>query len=134
MKTYRGDMGPPPTIRVDDGATERVLIESPDLAWGKTAPDEARRTIAMLLLFDALGDMRQAHTYHQRFKYRTVVTWREGQPWEINEAEIRGHVDDMKAVESSATTMRRQIEREPAPIVNEGGQGIGWTKQGKSAS
>lgn len=133
MKTYRGDIGPPPIIRVDEYGDERVLLVSDDLAWGKKAPDPGRRLIAILLLNDALnGDTARAHKYHQRFKHRTVAMWNEDQPWEITDQEIIAHVKDMEAIELETAPMRRQVDREPAPVVMEGGQGIGWTKQGEN--
>ena len=139
MKTYRGDPGPPCVVLVwsDDMPDTPPWELNPTLseqgfAWGQkvdTRGDQARLALAMLI--DLLGDEKEAAKYNQRLKYRLLYPLKPEESWEITGAEILGHVEDMKRIARETAPLIKQMALEPAPVVNEGGQGIGISKEGR---
>ncbi len=137
MKVYRGNATPPegfPAVTVDlvgDGAVQMPLqpeLQAEGFEWGKKGLTLGEKRLAFALLLDATGDKDLALRYHQRLKHRITPSMKT--TWSMTDAEILAHVQSMKDIERESTPMVRQVAQEPAPVVNEGGQGIGWSKQG----
>lgn len=131
MKVYRGKASFPNavTVEADSGSPPSPLqpaLAALGYSWGNTSPGDAR--LALAILTDVLGSEAEASRYHQRLKHRMVQTWPAEQDWTCTEDEVRLHIEDMRRIEREAAPMVRQMAREPAPVVMEGGAGIVWDR------
>ena len=128
MKIYRGHPGPPEsTVTVHEGGTTRPLYRPAvgDLGYGWGDGGMLATRLALALAGDVLDDDHEATKIYQRLKHRTVRLWPADQPWMITEADLKAQIEDIRKVERETAQMRAMVAREPAPVVNEGGLGIG---------
>jgi len=129
MKIYKGELGPALGVVVMVGEGAQISPLLPGLAgdgygWGDGGPASTR--LALALAVDVLGDEGRAMRVYQRLKHRLVTGLRKESGWTITEDEIVAQIADIEKVERDTATIRGMVAREPAPVVMEGGQGIGW--------
>lgn len=132
MKTYRGDLGPPVSVSVSaDGDDPVAFTDDADFtgAWGQKLMTPASTNLIHALALDAGVSKDMTDKVLTRLKWRLIPIWSSSiAPWYITDAEIRAQVDVILKVEAETQQTRAMVAREPAPVVMEGGQGIGWTK------
>lgn len=132
MKTYRGDLGPPVSISVSaDGDDPVPFADGADFtgAWSQKLMTAASTNLIRALAIDAGVSKDMTDKVLTRLKWRLIPIWSSSiAPWYITDAEIRAQVDVILKVEAETQQTRAMVAREPAPVVMESGQGIGWTK------
>src|SRR5258706_4361664 len=124
-KIYRGMPGG--QVTVEDGGKVTVLppFDSTrvDFAWGNSNAGASHLSLA--LAESVLGNREEAVRFYQRLKHRTVMLWPKAGQWSISEKDILSHIDDMRQNERMSAQAKAMVAQQPAPVVYEGGTGIG---------
>lgn len=152
MKIYRGHVGDPVTVTVDDAGGPRFLKpknEDIGFAWGNpyegarpgqltnATEEEAAKVrehfrlrsaginqLILAIATDALGNEEDAVKVYQRLKHRTVLTWPSNQPWSITDSAIFKMVEQIHEIERETAHLRKShYVRE---VVSEVGGGVVW--------
>jgi hypothetical protein len=139
-KTYRGVPGDPPKVTVNGRKLANPIVDGVGFDWGSLAPggDAAvyrRRAmtvtrLALAICADLMG-IDEGRKVYMRIRQRIVETWPSHAPWSITSRELLAHVEDMRRVQTEYEVERRRVNLEPAPVVFEGGGGVGWDSHGE---
>src|SRR5882672_7543125 len=126
MSTYAGIPGVPAVVVVL-GADAPVPLPGGPFAWGKTAPHGAAMALSRALLRHALGPMGvlKADRMATRFLWRTIRTWQGDQPFQISQAEVLAHVEDIEETARQMEPVRQRAMLERGEVVSDRGAGIG---------
>jgi len=114
------------TVTVGKGRAKTLqpTIGKLGYGWGDGGP--ASRRLAIALLYDALdGNDARTYKFYVRFLHRVIASRPATVGWSMDEEEVLGLVEEMENVENQSASARRAVSLEPAPVVNEGGMGIG---------
>ena len=124
MKVYRGTPGG--QVTVEDGGKVTVLPSvnvKMGFAWGSGGAEASHLSLA--LAESVLGDHEEAVRFYQRLKHRTVMSWTKSSQWSISEKDLLSHIEDMRQNERESSQAKAMVSQQPAPVVYEGGTGIG---------
>lgn len=135
MGRYRGWRaadGAAVAVSVPDGGGGEERPLRPDIGalgydWGK-ANEGAKRLAVALLAMVIPDDNHRIVRVYMRFTHRTVATW-SAPTWSIDDDAIRRVVEDIERVERETSQTRRMAIQQPAPVANEGGADVTWTKR-----
>jgi len=124
MKIFRGVPGG--QVTVEDGGKVTVLPSVGNtklgFAWGNGNAEAGH--LALALAENVLGH-QEATRFYQRLKHRTVMTWTAASQWSISEKDLLSHIEDMRQNERDSAQAKAMVAQQPAPVVYEGGTGIG---------
>lgn len=123
MKIYRGQPGGQVTVEEGGKVTVLPSLRKSGFAWGNGGAESSH--LALALAGNVLGDLDEAARFHQRLKHRTVMTWTAASQWSISEKDLLSHIDDMRQNERESAQAKAMVVQQPAPVVYEGGTGIG---------
>src|SRR5258706_1860813 len=124
MKVYRGQPGG--QVTVEDGGKVTVLPSvnaKMGFSWGSGGAEACHLSLA--LAENVLGDHEEAVRFYQRLKHRTVMSWTKSSQWSISEKDLLSHIEDMRQNERESSQAKAMVAQQPAPVVYEGGTGIG---------
>jgi hypothetical protein len=125
LKIFRGMPGG--QVTVEDGGKVSVLPPVDparvDFTWGNGGAGASHLSLA--LAESVLGDHREAVRFYQRLKHRTVMSWTANSQWTITEKDLLSHIEDMRQNERESAQAKAMVSQQPAPVVYEGGTGIG---------
>lgn len=131
MKVFHGF--PDHSVVVVDGGGPRILeppTKDSRFAWGNALMDGPGATQLAKAIMLELVDAAQATAIYMRFRDRFIRHLIPAQGWVRGEDELMAIVAAILKVDAEDVTRQRSIvSREVAPVVNEGGGGIGRSPQ-----
>lgn len=127
MRVYRGLPGgvAKVTVQMNDGLPRvlRYYRQGVGFGWGNGLLPASH--LAFALAASVTGNEAVADKVHLRLKHRLLVNVKADQPWTFTDAEILQHISSIQEIETSTAMSRRMVAQEPAPVVMEGGLGVG---------
>jgi len=134
MITYTGDTEG--RVFVIDGKKKKPLdpartiglYPNVEFEWGNKGLSHGEVRLAVAILRHALGNDADAIKFYQRYKFRVIAELPKGGPFVITKEQVEAVIADIRSVEAESASARAAVAREPAPVANERGAGIGWSK------